>query len=112
MLYDELTARRTSAPVRRHSTVTSSLLPVLILGFVLVSYIALRPFPSRVRYLFDFVCFVAASFILFRSQTLPLPGNNGAANPTSLWLHAVAGIWWLLGARVLVTAMTDRKSVV
>src|SRR5579863_3611522 len=36
---------------------TSSLLPVLILGFVIVSYIALRPFSSRVRYLFDFVCF-------------------------------------------------------
>jgi small-conductance mechanosensitive channel/CRP-like cAMP-binding protein len=106
VLYDELTARRTSAPVRRHSTVTSSLLPVLILGFVLVSYIALRPFPSRVRYLFDFVCFVGASFILFRSQTLPLPGNSVTANPSSLWLHAVAGIWWLLGARVLVAVMS------
>jgi hypothetical protein len=85
--------------------VTSALLPVLILGFVLVSYIALRPFPSRVRYLFDFVCFVGASFILFRHHTLPLPGNGGTANATSLWLHAVAGIWWLLGARVLVAVM-------
>jgi small-conductance mechanosensitive channel/CRP-like cAMP-binding protein len=86
--------------------VTSSLLPVLILGFVLVSYIALRPFPPRVRYLFDFVCFLGASFILFRYNTLPLPGDSAAANPTSLWLHAVAGIWWLLGARVLVTIMS------
>jgi small-conductance mechanosensitive channel/CRP-like cAMP-binding protein len=86
--------------------VTSSLLPVLILGFVLVSYIALRPFPSRVRNLFDFVCFVGATFILFRHQTPPLPGNGGAANAGSLWLHAVAGIWWLLGARVLVAVMS------
>jgi small-conductance mechanosensitive channel/CRP-like cAMP-binding protein len=85
---------------------TSALLPVLILGFVIVSYIALRPFPSRVRYLFDSVCFVGATFILFRHQTLPLPGNGGAANAASLWLHAVAGIWWLLGARVLVAAMS------
>ena len=85
---------------------TSALLPVLILGFVLVSYIALRPFPARVRQLFDFVCFVGASFALFRYQTPPLPGNGGAANATPLWLHAVAGIWWLLGARVLVSAMT------
>ncbi len=85
---------------------TSSLLPVLILGFVIGSYIALRPFPSRVRYLFDFVCFVGATFILFRHQTLPLPGNDGSANATSLWLHAVAGIWWLLGARVLVAVMS------
>jgi small-conductance mechanosensitive channel/CRP-like cAMP-binding protein len=86
--------------------VTSSLLPVLILGFVLVSYIALRPFPSRVRYLFDFVCFVGASFILFRHHTLPLTGNGAATNDSSLWLHAVAGVWWLMGARVLVAVMS------
>ncbi|HSZ08211.1 MAG TPA: mechanosensitive ion channel family protein [Steroidobacteraceae bacterium] len=85
---------------------TSALLPVLILGFVIVSYIALRPFPMRVRHLFDFVCFAGATFILFRHQTSPLPGNGAAANPTSLWLHAVAGIWWLLGARVLVAVMS------
>ena len=85
---------------------TSSLLPVLILGFVIVSYIALRPFPSRVRYLFDFVCFVGATFILFQHQTPPLPSNGGAANASSLWLHAVAGVWWLLGARVLVAVMS------
>lgn len=85
---------------------TSALLPVLILGFVLVSYIALRPFPVRVRRLFDFVCFVGASFVLFRNQTPPLPGIVGAANATPLWLHAVAGIWWLLGARVLVSVMS------
>jgi small-conductance mechanosensitive channel/CRP-like cAMP-binding protein len=78
----------------------------LILGFVIGSYMALRPFPSRVRYLFDFVCFVGATFILFRHQTLPLPGNGEAANATSLWLHAVAGIWWLFGARVLVAVMS------
>jgi small-conductance mechanosensitive channel/CRP-like cAMP-binding protein len=86
--------------------VTSSLLPVLILGFVIVSYIALRPFPSRVRYSFDVVCFVGASFILFQHQTLPFPGNGGAADATSSWLHAVAGIWWLLGARLLVALMS------
>ncbi len=85
---------------------TSALLPVLILGFVLVSYIALRPFSTRVRHLFDSVCFVGATAMLFRHQTLPLPGNGAAANTTSLWLHAVAGIWWLLGARVLVALMS------
>jgi small-conductance mechanosensitive channel/CRP-like cAMP-binding protein len=86
--------------------VTSALLPVLILGFVIVSYIALRPFSSRVRYLFDFACFVGATLILFWHQTFPLPGIGGAASTTSLWLHAVAGIWWLLGARVLVAVMS------
>jgi small-conductance mechanosensitive channel/CRP-like cAMP-binding protein len=83
---------------------TSSLLPVSILGFVLVSYIALRPFSPRVRHVFDFVCLVGASFTLFRYRTLPL--SAGAADATSPWLHAVAGIWWLLGARVLVALMS------
>src|SRR5580704_13996665 len=105
MHYDHVTARRASVPIRRHSTMTSALLPVLILGFVIFSYIALRPFPERVRHLFDFVCFVGASLILFRNQTPQLPGNGGD-NATTLWLHAVAGIWWLLGARVLVAAMS------
>jgi small-conductance mechanosensitive channel/CRP-like cAMP-binding protein len=86
--------------------VTSSLLPVSILGFVIVSYIALRPFSARVRHLFDFVCFAGATFILFRHHTAPLPDNGGAADATPLWLHAVAGIWWLLGARVLVAVMS------
>jgi small-conductance mechanosensitive channel/CRP-like cAMP-binding protein len=99
-------ARRTSAPIRRHSIVTSSLLPVSILGFVIVSYIALRPFSSRVRYSFDTLCFVGASFILFQHQTLPLPDNSAAAYAGSLWLHAVVGIWWLLGARLLVAIMS------
>ena len=85
---------------------TSALLPVLILGFVIVSYIALRPFSARVRGLFDFVCFAGATVILFRYQTLPLPANGGAANAGSPWLHAIAGIWWLLGARVLVAVMS------
>jgi small-conductance mechanosensitive channel/CRP-like cAMP-binding protein len=85
---------------------TFALLPVLILGFVIVSYIALRPFSSRVRQLFDFVCFVGASLILSQHETFPLPGDIRAANTSSLWLHAVAGIWWLLGARVLVAIMS------
>jgi small-conductance mechanosensitive channel/CRP-like cAMP-binding protein len=85
---------------------TFALLPVLILGFVIVSYIALRPFSSRVRHLFDFVCFVGATLILLQHETLPLPSKMGAADGSSLWLHAVAGIWWLLGARVLVAVMS------
>jgi small-conductance mechanosensitive channel/CRP-like cAMP-binding protein len=101
-----MASRRACVPFRRHNTVTSALLPVLILGFVIVSYIALRPFSARFRYLFDFVCFAGATFILFRHQTLPLPGNGGMADTTSLWLRAIAGIWWLLGARVLVAVMS------
>jgi small-conductance mechanosensitive channel/CRP-like cAMP-binding protein len=85
---------------------TSSLLPLSILGFVIVSYIALRPFAVQVRRWFDFLCFAIASLILFRHQTPLLPDSAGPSNATPLWLHAVAAIWWLLGARVLVAAMS------
>src|ERR1700742_2747391 len=85
---------------------TSSLLPVSILGFVIVSYIALRPFSLRVRRVFDCACFLGATFILFRCQASPLPATGTAAAATPAWLHAVAAIWWLLGARVLVAVMS------
>jgi small-conductance mechanosensitive channel/CRP-like cAMP-binding protein len=85
---------------------TTSLLPVSILGFVIVSYIALRPFPLRVRRVFDFVCFLGATFVLWRHQTAPLPVSGAAQAATPLWLQAVAGVWWLLGARVLVAVMS------
>jgi small-conductance mechanosensitive channel/CRP-like cAMP-binding protein len=85
--------------------VTFSLLPVLIIGFVLVSYIALRPFSERVRQAFDLACFAGATYLLLRHHTSPLPGKTEGADTVSLWLHAVAGIWWLLGARVLVAVM-------
>jgi small-conductance mechanosensitive channel len=85
---------------------TSSLLSVSILGFVVVSYIALRPFSMRFRHAFDFLCFLGATFALFRYDTSPLPISSAAANATPSWLLAVAGIWWLFGARVLVAVMS------
>jgi small-conductance mechanosensitive channel/CRP-like cAMP-binding protein len=85
--------------------VTFSLLPVLILAFVMVSYIALRPFSERVRRVFDVACFAGATYWLLRHQASPLPAQSDATDSLSLWLHAVAGIWWLLGARVLVAVM-------
>jgi small-conductance mechanosensitive channel/CRP-like cAMP-binding protein len=85
---------------------TSSLLPVSILGFVIVSYIALRPFSLRVRQVFDLVCFLAAALILVRHQTSPLPASGAATDAIPWWLHAVAGIWWLLGARVMVALVS------
>jgi small-conductance mechanosensitive channel/CRP-like cAMP-binding protein len=103
--YDQLRTLRANA-IWAAPRMTSSLLPISIIGFVIFSYIALRPFPPRVRHLFDLLCFVGASTILLRHQSLPLPGNASAGNPSSLWLHAVAGIWWLLAARVLVAVMS------
>jgi small-conductance mechanosensitive channel/CRP-like cAMP-binding protein len=97
--------RHANIQFSRQKAMTSSLLPVSILSFVIVSYIALRPFSSRTRFFFDLVCFVSTTVILFRHHTLPLAGNAAAAD-TSSWLRVVVGIWWLLGARVLVAVMS------
>jgi small-conductance mechanosensitive channel len=82
----------------------SSLLPVSVLAFVLVSYIALRPFSLRIRRIFDLSCFLGATAILWQHQTSPLP--SASATAISPWLHAVAAVWWLLGARVLVALLS------
>jgi small-conductance mechanosensitive channel len=84
----------------------TSLLPVSVLAFVLVSYIALRPFSLRVRRIFDLSCFLGATVVLWRHQASPLPAIGPASVETPMWLHAVAAIWWLLGARVLVAILS------
>lgn len=94
----------TALPGPEATAMTSSLLPVSVLAFVLVSYIALRPFSLLVRRVFDMSCFLGATAILWQHQTSPLPGAGAAA--ISPWLHAVAAVWWLLGARVLVALLS------
>ena len=95
---------RVTPPVRRHSTVTSSLLPVSILGFVIASAAwrcgrSPRGFAAR---LIPVLCRRDLDAFLSESS---LPGKWGAANAGSLWLHAVAAPGAALGARLLVAVM-------
>lgn len=41
------------------------------------------------------------SRLLAETKVIQRPSSGGTDNGTALWLHAVSGIWWLLGARVL-----------
>jgi small-conductance mechanosensitive channel/CRP-like cAMP-binding protein len=95
----------------------SNLIPAGVLIAVAVAgSVALRRFSNRVRIGFDAVCFVAISLLLLREGAFP--GETVHAGHTSaeaLWLRAIGGAWWLLGARVVVallwfTLHRDRRS--
>src|ERR1700693_5955645 len=86
---------------------TPALLPVTIIAFLVVSFLALRPFAKRVRITFDVVCFIALSALLLQRRASPfLSSATGELDSAALWLRAIAGLWWLLGARVVVFALS------
>ncbi|WP_336491391.1 mechanosensitive ion channel family protein [Methylobacterium nigriterrae] len=86
---------------------TSTLIiAVALVALTLVGLVALRPFSYRTRIGFDLTCFVAISIFLLREGVFPVfPSSNGVLDGTELWLRAVCGAWWLLGARILVAVL-------
>src|SRR4051812_6384024 len=86
---------------------TPTLMPaVALVALTLLGLVALRPFAYRTRIAFDLVCFVAISVFLLRQGVFPVfPPPSGPLDGTELWLRAVCGAWWLLGARILVAVL-------
>ncbi len=87
------------------------MLPTLIPAAVLVAVtiigvLGLRPFSDRVRIIFDIVCFVAVSAFLLERGVWPIFPPLGVSMDTEgLWLRAIAGAWWFLGARIVVAVI-------
>ena len=82
--------------------------PILIPAAVLVSITAigilgLRRFSDRARFTFDAAAFAAISIYFLRQDVFPIfPPLNGSFDSAALWMRAIGGAWWLLGARVIV----------
>jgi small-conductance mechanosensitive channel/CRP-like cAMP-binding protein len=89
--------------------VSVSLLPAAVfLAITVVGLLALRPFPGRVRVVFDTLCFLAFSLFFFSRKAFPIfPPLRGTVNSEGLWLRAIGGCWWLLGARLVVAALAS-----
>ena len=87
-----------------------------ILGVVVTGILGLRALPERIRVAFDLLCLAAAGVVLYRYGVTPLTlPPIGSANSPEIWLRAVAVAWWILGARLIVSALYytlqhDRKS--
>lgn len=82
--------------------------PTLILaaGFVAIAIggvLALRRFSDFARGAFDIICFSAISAFLVKQGIAPLfPPLDAHVDSSAIWMRALAGAWWLLGARITV----------
>ena len=96
---------------------TPTLIPAAALvAIAIVGVLVLRRFSDRVRIGFDAVCFLAISIYLLKHEIVPLfPPLSGPIESRALWLRAVAGAWWWLGARIIAASLgfvlnRDRRS--
>jgi small-conductance mechanosensitive channel/CRP-like cAMP-binding protein len=85
---------------------TSALLPVFVVAFVIISFIALRPFSPLVKTAYDILCFTVISLLLYQGQTSPFLTVTGTLHGTSLWMRALTALWWLFGARLVVIGLS------
>ena len=77
-----------------------------ILGVFVTGILGIRTLPKRVRVAFDVICLAAAGVVLYRQGITPLTFPPiGSANSPAIWLRAIAVVWWILSARVLVAVL-------
>jgi small-conductance mechanosensitive channel/CRP-like cAMP-binding protein len=88
--------------------VTSTLIPAAALVVTaIVGIFAFRRFSNLIRIVFDIVCFSALSVLLLEERVAPIfPPLDEPVDARALWLRAAAGAWWLLGARIAVSALS------
>ena len=78
----------------------------LIVAAALVGIVGLRSLANGVRFTFDAVCLAGLSAVLYRHGVTPLFHPQLAATDAPItWLRLIVVAWWLLGARVTVSAM-------
>ena len=84
-----------------------TLIPAAILvGITAIGVLSLRGFSVRIRIAFDAALFTAISIYLLRRGVSPVfSAPVGQLNSAALWMRAIGGAWWLLGARLIVTTI-------
>jgi small-conductance mechanosensitive channel/CRP-like cAMP-binding protein len=96
---------------------TPALIPAAaLIAIAAIGVLALQRFSEVVRAAFALVCFCLISAYLLRESVAPIfPPLSGPIDSRGLWLRALAGAWWLLGARIAVYGVRfarrrDRRS--
>jgi small-conductance mechanosensitive channel/CRP-like cAMP-binding protein len=94
-----------------------TLIPALALfALAVLGRLILRRFPGWVRLIFDALFFFLFSAYLFAHAIFPVfTPLKGAVDSYALWLRAIGGAWWWLGARLLIAVIgfavhRDRRS--
>jgi small-conductance mechanosensitive channel/CRP-like cAMP-binding protein len=85
----------------------STLIPAAVLvAITAIGVLSLRRFSDRVRIAFDVVVFVAISIYLLQRGVSPIfTPPTGQLDGVALWMRAIGGAWWFLGARITVTML-------
>jgi small-conductance mechanosensitive channel len=99
---------RTPHPDDDHNDIMNpTLIPAAILvAITAIGILSLRGFSVRVRIVFDAALFTAISIYLLRRGVSPVfSAPVGQLNSPALWMRAIGGAWWLLGARLIVTTI-------
>ena len=74
-----------------------------LLAIAIVGMLALRRLSDVVRVVFDIVCFISIGAYLLKEGVAPIfPPLEEPIDSRALWLRALVGGWWLLGARIAV----------
>ncbi|MGM4902765.1 mechanosensitive ion channel domain-containing protein [Tardiphaga sp. 866_E4_N2_1] len=85
--------------------------PVLIPAAALVTVTAigilsLRRFSDGIRLSFDLVTFASISLYFFYNGISPFfPPPSSSFSNAEMWMRAIGGSWWLLGARIIVALL-------
>lgn len=85
--------------------------PVLIPATVLfaatvLGVLGFQSFSYRVRISIDTICFLFISGLLLAKGAAPVfPPLPAAPDSAAVWLRALGGAWWLLGARIFVAIL-------
>ena len=73
---------------------------------IVAGILAVRTLPERVRVAFDLLCLAAVGAVLYQHGVTPLALSPiGSPNSPAIWLRAIAVAWWILSARVIVSAL-------
>lgn len=79
-----------------------TLTPPLLMAFVIVGFLILRPYPHAVKLGFGITVVIAIGAVLFYRGASPLPPADLPPGTRSWWTRILAVTWWVIAARALV----------
>src|ERR1700761_3086743 len=78
--------------------------PVVLLGITIAVILAVRSRSVRTKVLAEILLLIVLGWFLAARGTSPLPMSTDLDHrPDGAWLRALDVVWWLVGARLVVT---------
>lgn len=84
--------------------------PLVLLAATIASLLMVRSRPAPIRLAVETLLLVAVGAELLWRGVTPLPQTASLPADEAAWLRALAVLWWLIGARVVVTVLALLKA--